>query len=61
MKAFFVQQADGRIVETVIRAENPEKARTYVASDVTLHETNGDVITAPGKMEAPAKPHAGAP
>jgi hypothetical protein len=48
MKAFFVQQADGRITETVIRAENPAKARTYVPSDVTLHETNGDVITALG-------------
>ena len=52
MKAFFVQQADGRIIETVIRAESPEKARTYVPSDVTLHETNGDVITALGWPDA---------
>jgi hypothetical protein len=48
MKAFFVQQADGRIIETVIRAESPEKARTYVPSDVTLHETNAYIITALG-------------
>jgi hypothetical protein len=48
MKAFFVQQADGRLINTIIRAESLEKARTYVPSDVTLHETGADIVTAMG-------------
>jgi hypothetical protein len=48
MKAFFVRQADGRLAETIIRAESLEKARTFVPADVRLLETDGDVITALG-------------
>src|ERR1700678_3798995 len=48
MKAFFVQQEEGLIIDTIIRAESLEKARTYVPGDVTLHETSGDIVTAMG-------------